>query len=222
MPVKKKPFIQYAILSLLVLLAVIVFLGRTLVDEVNDRLTETHLRRLPDTVHTILDQHRDVAQWFSQPAGTRLPEPVTRLSEALLNIHGVFRIKVWDSHGTILWSDHAELIGKNFSQNYHFQAASSGKVSYNNEGFKKVENQTERDRRVVVEVYLPVYDGNRVIGVVELYESNKELSSMIVSSSGTIWSSLSVAGIILYLLILTAYLLSHDVVAELSQKKKSG
>ena len=219
MPVQKKPFIKYAILSVLILVVTILVLGKALVDDVNDRLTKTHLRLLPETVRTLFDQHQDVTRWFLQPPGTSLPEPVVRLSERLLNIPGVFRLKVWDTHGTILWSDHAELIGQNFAQNYHFQVASSGKDAYNNEGFRKVENQTEQDERIVVEVYLPVYDGNRIVGVIELYESNKELSSLMVRSGETIWTYFAVAGVGLYLLILAAYLLSHDIVTELSQRQ---
>lgn len=220
MPVKKKPFTYYAVLSLFVITVVILILGKTLADDSKERLTRTHLRSLPETVRTIFDQHQDVTQWFSQPPGTTLPEPVARLSEGLLKIPGVFRLKMWDKGGTVLWSDHAELIGQNFAQNHHFQVAASGKTAYNNEGFRKAENKTEQDKRVVVEVYLPVYDGNRVIGVIELYESDKELSSQMVSSQETLWMSLAIAGIGLYLLILAAYLLSHDIVTELSQKRE--
>lgn len=220
MPVKKKPFTFYAVLSLLMIAVVILILGKTLVDDSNDRLTKTHLQRLPETVRAIFDQHRDVSQWFSRPPGTALSEPVARLSERLLNIPGVFRLKAWDTHGTILWSDHADIIGKNFAQNHHFQSASSGNVAYNNDGFRKAENQTEQDKRVVVEVYFPVYDDNRIIGVIELYESDIELSSLMVSSAETIWMSLALAGVGLYLLMLSAYMLSHDVVTELSQKRK--
>lgn len=219
MPVQKKPFTKYAVLSVLILVVAILILGKTLVGDVNDRLTKTHLRLLPETVRTLFDQHRDVTRWFLQPPGTSLPEPMVRLSERLLNIPGVFRLKVWDTHGTILWSDHADLIGKNFAQNHHFQVASSGKDAYNNEGFRKVENKTEQDEQIIVEVYLPVYDGNRIVGVLELYESNKELSSLMVRSGQAIWTYLAVAGVGLYLLMLAAYLLSHDIVTELSQRQ---
>jgi hypothetical protein len=217
MPIKKKSFIRYAVLSLLMLIVVIFGLGKTLVDEVNDQLTETHLRIFPETFHTILDQNPDVIRWFLQPPGTTLPEPVARLSEGLLNIPGVFRIKVWSKDGTILWSDHTELIGKNFAENYHFQVASNGKVTHNNKGFRKFEHQTEQDERIVVEVYLPVYDGDRIIGVMELYESDKVFSSLMRHSAETIWMALAVAGLALYLLMLAAYLLSQDVVAQFSQ-----
>ncbi len=216
---KKKPFTYYAVVSLLMIIFVILGLGKYLVDEANDHLTETHLRMFPETVRTILDQHRDAKHWFLQPSDTALPESVARFFEGLLNIPGVFRIKVWNADGTILWSDHAELIGKNFAQNHHFQVASNGKIAYNNKGFQKFENQTEQDERIVVEVYLPVYDGNRIIGVMELYESDKALSLLMVRSVETIWMSLAVAGVALYLLMLVAFLLSQDVVAQFSQTR---
>jgi hypothetical protein len=218
MSARKKPFSYFAILCLVMLTAVITVLGNAIVDDSNDRLTKIHLRSLPETVRSILDQHKDVSQWFSQPPDTTLPEPMARLSEGLLRIPGVFRIKMWDKHGTILWSDNSEIIGKNFAQNHHFQVASSGEVSFNNEGIRKVENQSEQNERVVVEVYLPVYDGDRIIGVVELYESDIELSLLMARSAYSVWLSVSIAGIGLYLLMLAAYLLSQDIVTELSQK----
>lgn len=217
MPIKKKSFIRYAVLSLLMFIVVILGLGKTLVDEVNDQLTETHLRMFPETFRTILDQHPDATHWFLQPPGTTLPEPVARFTERLLKIPGVFRIKVWSKNGTILWSDHAELIGQNFADNYHFQIASSGIVTYNNKGFRKFEHQTEQDERIVVEVYLPVYDGDRIIGVMELYESDEVFSAVMRNSANTLWLSLAVAGLGLYLLMLAAFLLSQDVVAHFSQ-----
>ncbi len=214
----KNPFIRYSVLNLLILVPVILVLGKTLVDEVNDHLTKTHLRMFPETVRTILDKHPDAVDWFLEPPGKTLPEPVAKLTKGLLNIPGVFRIKVWNTDGTILWSDHAELIGMNFAQNHHFQVAISGKASYNNKGFQKFENKTEQFERIVVEVYAPVYDDNRIIGVMELYESDKALSSLMVQSAEAIWIALALAGVILYLLLLVAFLLSQDVVAHYSKK----
>jgi len=217
MTVKKKPFTYYAVLSLLSTVVVVLVLGMALVDNANTNLTKAHLRMLPETVDSIFDQHQDVTDWFLQSPGTALPVSMSRLSSGLLKVPGVFRLKIWNADGTILWSDHADLIGKNFAQNHHFQLASGGKVAYNNEGFKKSENISEQKERIVVEVYLPVYDGDRIIGVLELYQSDKELASMVVQSSKIIWTSLVLAGLVLYLLLLAVYLLSQDVVASFAK-----
>ena len=217
MTVKKKPFTYYAVLSLLCTVVVVLVLGMALVDNANTNLTKAHLRMLPETVDSIFDQHQDVTDWFLQPPGSALPVSMSRLSSGLLKVPGVFRLKIWNADGTILWSDHADLIGKNFAQNHHFQLASGGKVAYNNEGFKKSENISEQKERIVVEVYLPVYDGDRIIGVMELYESDKVFSAQMRHSAETLWMALAVAGAALYLLMLAAYLLSQDVVAQFSQ-----
>ena len=58
MPAQKKPFTKYAVLSLLMLILVLFALGKTLIDDVNDRLTQTHLRRLPETVHEVVTLSR--------------------------------------------------------------------------------------------------------------------------------------------------------------------
>ena len=222
MTLKKKPFTYYAVLSLLGSAIVVFILGKTLVDSTSDNLTKAHLRVLPEAVYSVFEQNQDVKEWFLLPPGTTLPESMIRLSNGLMKISGVFRLKVWNADGTILWSDHADLIGKNFAQNHHFQLASNGKVVYNNEGFKKSENITEQEERIVVEVYLPVYDGNRIIGVLELYESDKELAALMIQSSRTIWTALVIAGLVIYLLMIAAYLLSQDVVTYFMKESVGG
>lgn len=200
----------------------IIGLGKILIAETNDHLTETHIRMFPETVRTVFSQHQETKDWFMQPSGTPMPESVSSLSEGLLKIPGVFRVKFWNKDGTILWSDLSDLIGKNFGQDHHFQTASSGKTSYVNKGHKKYENKTEQSEEIVIEVYVPVYDGTSVIGVVELYESDKELSSLMEHSANDIWMLLSSVGAALYLLMLVTYLLSNDVVAQYSQLRSRG
>lgn len=218
---RKNPFISFAVLSLLVTIFVGLLLGEMLFDKSSDRLVKTHLRLFPETVRNTFDNHRETVPWFSQSPGGTLPVPVAKLTQGLLKIPGVFRIKIWNTDGTIIWSDQTELIGQNFSQNQHFQIASRGTVSYNNTGFRKPENQTEQNEQIIVEVYAPVYDGDRVIGVMELYESDKVLSTLILNSAKTTWTSLALAGAGLYLLMIAVYLLTHDVVAQFSQKRRA-
>ena len=94
MTVKKKPFLYFAVIIFLVIVVVVLCLGKILVDSTNNNLTKTHLRMLPEAVHSLFDQHQDVTDWFLQPPGTTLPRSMVRLSDGLLKIPGVPKVVV--------------------------------------------------------------------------------------------------------------------------------
>ena len=206
---KIKPIVSFAILAFLTVSCVVFGLGQMLNSDLNDRLMDTHLKVFPATVQSTLSKHSETLPWFSSSPSKNLPESVTSLFDSLLSLPGVFRIKVWNNDGTILWSDRSDLIGKNFSQNYNFQVAASGKVSYNNKGLQKFENQSEQDFSIVVEVYAPVMIDGKVVGVIELYESDDAFSDLMSRATWSVWQHLLFAGGLLYLLLLAAFTLAQ-------------
>ena len=206
---KIKPIVSFAILAFLTVFCVVFVLGQMLNSDLNERLMDTHLRMFPATVQSALSPHSETIPWFSSPPGKELPESVTSLFESLLSLPGVFRIKVWNNDGTILWSDRSDLIGKNFGQNHNFRVAASGKVSYNYKGLQKFENQSEQDFSIVVEVYAPVMIDGKVVGVVELYETDAAISDLVDRATWSVWQHLIFAGVILYLLLLVIFTLAQ-------------
>ena len=206
---KNKPIVLFAILAFMAVSCVAFGLGQMLSNDQNERLLDTHLKVFPVTVQSTLAQYSETLPWFSSPPGKEVPESVNSLFDSLLNLPGVFRIKVWNNEGTILWSDRSDLIGDNFAQNHNFQMAARGEVSYNNKGLQKFENQTEQDSSIVVEVYAPVKIDGKVVGVVELYENDEAVSDLMARAKRSVWQHVVFAGGLLYLLLLIAFSLTQ-------------
>ena len=59
MQIRKKPFISFAVLNLVVTILVGLLLGEMLFDKSSDHLVETHLRLFPETVRNPFENHRE-------------------------------------------------------------------------------------------------------------------------------------------------------------------
>lgn len=202
---KKNPFVLFATLSFVVVSCLAFWLGTMLNSDMNERLLDTHLKVFPVAAQSTLARHSETLPWFSSPPGKEVPEAVNDLFNNLLALPGVFRIKVWNDEGTILWSDHSDLIGQNFGQNHHFQMAARGEVSYNNKGLQKFENQSEQDSQIVVEIYTPVKIGDKVVGVVEFYENDEAIAGLVTRARQAIWQQIIFSATLLYALQLIAF-----------------
>jgi len=202
---KQRNFVLYAAISFIFTLAIAYGLGIVTTRTMTDQITKAHLRQLPETVQSIFREHPGVYPWFSMPPRQNLPTPVKNMFTALTDIPGVFRVKLWDKQGTILWCDRQELIGESYAQDYHFQFAATGKTAFNNEGHSRVENMGELGEETVVEVYIPALVDGKVIGVIELYENDSVLHDQLIEAEQAIKRNVLFAGVILYLFLLTLY-----------------
>jgi len=211
---KRNGILLYASISLVLILAITYGFGIITTRHVSDQITRAHLRQLPETVQGIMREYPDASPWFSLPPGKNLPAPVRNMFTALTDIPGVFRVKLWDRHGTILWSDRQELIGENYAQNLHFQLAVRGETAFNNEGRQKLENQSEQGENIVVEVYVPVRVKGEVVGVMEVYENNSVLSEQLIQVEQAIKKNIILVGVILYLFLLSLYLIIQAVIIK--------
>jgi len=201
--------VQYTVTTFMLILLVTIVLAQTLSRQVAHDVIHSHLKVFPELVRTTLKQHPDAVQWLRAMPGEKLPEDVEDFFTALLEIPGVFRIKVWNKEGTVIWSDKQELIGKNFAGNPLLDQALKGEVAYGKKKADKRENLTEQGARIVLEVYSPVIHEGSVIGAVELYETDADLELSLTEARKTVWSGTAVAGISLYLLLFVIYYKAH-------------
>jgi len=95
----------------------------------------------------------------------------------------VFRVKLWNPAATIVWSDDAGLIGRKFDDDDAFHEAMGGTVAYELGETEEAENIDERDRGITLQIYTPLVDGGRTVGVLELYEANRDLFSEIAKNT---------------------------------------
>ena len=92
------------------------------------------------------------------------------------------RLKIYDTEMRVIWSDEPRLIGQRFPANPELKGALGGNVSVKTEiGERKGENLYEENLSLV-EVYVPViFDGSRVVGVVEAYKSPDQVFARVRS-----------------------------------------
>jgi len=201
---------QFTVITFLIILAVTIILAPIVTQRVTESLIQSHIQIFPDLARITMQPHREaVLPWFAQAPGERLPAKVEELFANLLEIKGVFRIKVWGPDGTILWSDHTELIGQNFADNSLFLQAVAGQVVYSKKSGTKQENFSERGTNVILEIYTPVFDRGRVAGVIEFYDSDELLHSELASARDAVWFWTASGGLLLYLLQFAVFLQAH-------------
>ena len=85
----------------------------------------------------------------------------------------IIRIKIFNTNGTILYSDEERLIGQTFQDNLDLNEALKGSIEVEiNRGLNKKENIYERQNfSSLMEIYVPIKnDSDQIQGVVELYQ----------------------------------------------------
>lgn len=113
----------------------------------------------------------------------------------------VFRVKIYDNMGTLVWSDEKRLVGKNFEGNSELKKALGGKVQVAM-GLVKNEHIYERDRyneRRLLEIYVPLLSlgSNEVYGVLEIYKYPVSHFALMDRMQRTVWAISFLVGIFL-------------------------
>lgn len=121
----------------------------------------------------------------------------------LSHIPEVARANVYDTHGTVIWSDEARLIGHNFMPNPEIKIALSGKLAFTSGKSgkpEKGEHVLDAEVPFFSETYIPIWNEKRdeVIGVFEVYKEPIILLEAIEKGNYFIWVSASLGGLLLY------------------------
>jgi two-component system NtrC family sensor kinase len=129
--------------------------------------------------------------------GRELPRLRARVPETV-------RVKVWDRHARVLWSDEPRLIGRQFPDNRELREALEGRVSVEVKPPSGREHTYEHGRfTALAEVYVPILQSGTtdVVGVIEVYKNPARLLATIQRGRLVIWT-ISLAGALgLYLVL---------------------
>lgn len=188
--------------TLLLLGLLIVVAGSAAAAYLVGRLTEDELlavdiRHVTEHVRLQVDDHL---------RGTVRLGALEAFTHDLLEIPGVFRVKLWDASGRILWANDARLVGQSFPDNPEFQRArDGGRVVASVARPIGDEHRFERDRRRVREIYVPVAPGLvTAVAVVEVYLDATEMEQQISRAQLVLGGVAATIGLGLYALLALA------------------
>ncbi len=201
--------LQYSAVTFLIVGAITAALGITLTRRLGAYQIDTHTKLYQEVVRITVRDDPAVYALFAANSPSAMTPALTDLFRELLSLGNVFRVKIWGRDGTILWSDQSELIGQKFPDNEGFQEAMDGTVAAENAALEKAENIQERNRGVTLEIYVPVFRNERVVGVVEVYEADRDLFAQIERNTLITWSFIGVAGVLLWLLLFAIFLRAY-------------
>src|SRR5262249_7170984 len=141
----------------------------------------------------------DFAAPFSAPAQERFEAFYRR---AVL-MPEVFRVKIYDTTMTVVWSDEPHLIGQRFVDNPHLMRALAGRVTANLEMHARKGEHIYEGKvfPALVEVYLPIVfpDTHQVVGVAETYKMPARVLAKISLGQQVVVVTALTGGVLLYL-----------------------
>ncbi len=101
------------------------------------------------------------------------------------------RVKVWNTDGTIVYSDAADLIGQQFELSGHAREAFDGKPSFNLSDLSDPAHQMERDLDRLIEFFIPIEDSDgSVSSVLEVEQRVEALETHIGHIQRNVWISI--------------------------------
>jgi HD-GYP domain-containing protein (c-di-GMP phosphodiesterase class II) len=201
--------LQYSAATFVIVTAISIALGIVLTRRIEDYQIRSHVRLYQEVARISLKDDTEAYALFATEAPGSVTPHLAGLFNEMLSLGNIFRVKIWGRDAKILWSDQSELIGQKFPDNDGFQAAMDGVVAWENGQLEKAENRDEKNRGVSLEIYSPVFRGNTVVGVVELYEADHDLFSQIERNTFFTWALVIVAGILLWLLLFVIFLRAY-------------
>src|SRR6266849_468293 len=119
---------------------------------------------------------------FETPDNPATRARFTQFYQDVVLMPELVRLKIYDADMRVIWSDEPRLIGQRFPNNPELKGALAGRLTVKSEiRERKGENLYESDLSLA-EIYVPIiFDGSRVMGVVEAYKSPDQVFARVRS-----------------------------------------
>ncbi len=206
---KRNIILQYTVVTFAVTLGVSLLLGTFLTQSLTEQAINAHISFFPKIISLTAKNSPGIYSFILSESASRRLEDIEGFASGIESFSSVFRVKIWDSNGNVIWSNDRELIGRNFENDPNYQLAIHGQTNSLFQLPEKEENSSERFAGTVLEIYTPIRQADKVIGVVELYEAAHELLGQIEKNRAIIWSLIAAAGILIYLLLFFIFFRAH-------------
>lgn len=206
----KNIIVQFTFFTFFVVFTISISLAVILSRSLTNQALAQHIDIYPKLVTSMVNIQPEILSFFQEePPAAGNSVTAVKSFNGLLTFGTVFRVKVWRLDNSIAWSNDTEIIGKRFADNDDLAVAKGGQVHYEIALPHKSEHASEQEAARILEIYVPVKDGDRTLGVIELYEEATELFWRIERNNSIIWVLVLSAGIAIYLLLFLVFLNAH-------------
>ncbi len=202
--IKNKIIIEYTIYSLVLTIFTSSLMGVITNKIQTDNLVKGHVYFYPRIINEILEENPKIKNLIHLKT-SKDEIKNSDIFKPLFFEDTIFRIKIWDKNGNIIWSDKKDIIDKNFYMDKNFQKAITGNLTYEISNDHSDENVTERSMGKIFELYIPIFDKGKIVGVIELYEQNFILTKNIKDSNNLIWSITIIVCFLYYMLLFSTF-----------------
>ncbi len=192
--------LRFSLLSLVALTLIAVVLATALERE----LTQDALRQQADEVAIVVQGvfGRHLTRAASLAPALRSGERAwwAGLAQDLLSADAhLVRVKVWDPAGRIIYSNNPAQIGRAFPIDDDLGVALAGRQAMNISPLTQAENAGDPVARgPLLQTYIPIQAGGRVIGAYEAYSDLGPLNGQLDAARHTIWGSVAAGFLLLY------------------------
>jgi two-component system sensor histidine kinase HydH len=192
---------QVVIIGLAATISVSVVISLLLSDVIVRNGVQRDARVSMEFVQSIAAVERPEA-YFLGNAG--VDSRITEFFQHIASMPHVVRANVFSTNRQIIWSSDAKLVGLAFGHNPELDAALLGRLEVSNEDvhWKPEHMLLGIDEERFVETYLPVLSAGKVIGVVEVYKSQRSLFESLHQELRIVWLCSALGAALLYGLVL--------------------
>jgi HD-GYP domain-containing protein (c-di-GMP phosphodiesterase class II) len=209
MKFRNNVLLQYSAATFLVTLVISLALALLLAGNVTSYYLRSHVETFPQIVALAFQEDPPTAAWFDAKIPGPPPAALQARLDRLLHLGQIFRLKVWLDDGTILWSDEPTLVGKKLQSAEMLEALADRRPVFETGAAEATENIAERGHGSVLQIYTPILQGGRVVGVIELYEDNQDLFQQITVNTREVWGLVLAFGLLLYAVLFGVFYRSY-------------
>jgi HD-GYP domain-containing protein (c-di-GMP phosphodiesterase class II) len=210
---------RFTLLSFLVTLLIAAGLAWRLESTLERDALSAVAENTADQATHILNENLTTADLETALQGKRYDEIDALLHNTLLSAN-IVRIKIWNRHGVLVYSDDKNIVGKAFPIEVDLQEAFNGEVATDISNLQSEENVEERGLyKQLFEIYVPLQpaDSEEILGAYEVYYDLSKLQPRLMRIRYTVWSGVGIAFLILYG---TLFLLIRNASRELVLRNK--
>lgn len=202
--IKGNVLVQFTLVVLVAVLVCSLLLGFVITSKMADETIRVHARLYPSIIEHEVRRYRELLSFMKGPQYVITSE-IDALFSDIVDSEKVFRINVWRTDGTVIWSDNRGVVGNNYAEDPEFRKAMTGVVSYSMDNPKKEEQEGEKAGGHILQIYIPVREQGTTIGIVEIYEDANKLMAEIKDRSTYVWKIVIGSGVLLYILLFALF-----------------